>query len=117
MSGEDRGFKIVDRHGHQQFGTGGKFGSGENLGAEGLADKDGQICALADDPETFASHVVRLLREPAEAERLARAARAEVETTRDMRAITRRLAESYRDQVFQMRSRANTRTMAAKPNY
>ena len=40
------------------------------LGAEGLTDQDGGICALADDPVEFAGHVVRLLRLPEEAQSL-----------------------------------------------
>jgi glycosyltransferase involved in cell wall biosynthesis len=73
------------------------------LGAEGLADKDGEVCALADDPEAFAAHVVHLLRLPEEAEALARRARAEV-AKRDMRAMTERLVECYRAEVRRMRS-------------
>jgi len=74
-----------------------------HLGAEGLADKDGEICALADDPEGFAAHVVRLLRLPEEAEALARRARAEVVARRDMRKMTVRLVECYRAEVARMR--------------
>ncbi|MBZ5633649.1 MAG: glycosyltransferase [Acidobacteriia bacterium] len=74
-----------------------------HLGAEGLAEKDGEICALADDPEVFAAHVVRLLRLPEEAEALARRARAHVVATRDMRAMTERLVECYRAEVRRMR--------------
>ena len=73
------------------------------LGAEGLADQDGEICALADDPEDFAGHVVRLLRLPEEAEALARRARAEVVAKRDMRVMTERLVECYRAEVRRMR--------------
>jgi O-antigen biosynthesis protein len=73
------------------------------MGAEGLADKDGDICALADDPASFAAHVVHLLRHPEEAEALARRARAEVVAKRDMRVITQRLLECYRAEVGRMR--------------
>ena len=73
------------------------------MGAEGLADKDGEICALADDPEAFAGHVVRLLRHPEEAEALAQRAREEVVAKRDMRVMTERLVESYRAEVRRMR--------------
>jgi glycosyltransferase involved in cell wall biosynthesis len=76
------------------------------MGAEGLADKDGEICALADDPAAFAAHVVRLLRFPEEAEALARRARAEVVAKRDMRAMTERLVECYRAEVRRMRKDA-----------
>ena len=34
------------------------------VGAEGLATKDGEFCALSDDPAGFAGHVVALLRDP-----------------------------------------------------
>jgi len=74
-----------------------------HVGAEGLADKDGEICALADDPAAFATHVVRLLRLPEEAEALARRARADVVAKRDMRVITERLVECYRAEVRRMR--------------
>lgn len=73
------------------------------LGAEGLADKDGDLCALADNPAAFAGHVVHLLRNPEAAEALARRARAEVVATRDMRAMTERLVECYRAEVRRMR--------------
>ena len=73
------------------------------MGAEGLADKDGEICALADDPAAFAAHVVHLLRHPEEAEALAVRARAEVVAKRDMRVITERLVECYRIEVGRMR--------------
>ena len=78
------------------------------MGAEGLADKDGDICALADDPAAFAAHVVHLLRHPEEAEALARRARAEVVAKRDMRVITERLVECYRTEVGKMRKDQTT---------
>ncbi|MEO8100387.1 MAG: glycosyltransferase [Acidobacteriota bacterium] len=73
------------------------------VGAEGLADKDGEICALADDPAEFADHVVRLLQNAQEAEGLARRARAEVVAKRDMRVMTEQLLECYRAEVERMR--------------
>jgi GT2 family glycosyltransferase/glycosyltransferase involved in cell wall biosynthesis len=76
------------------------------LGAEGLADTDGEICALADDPAEFASRAVRLLRDSAGAGALAQRARAYVVATRDMRAMTERLVECYRTEVLSMRSGA-----------
>jgi GT2 family glycosyltransferase/glycosyltransferase involved in cell wall biosynthesis len=79
------------------------------MGAEGLADKDGEICALADEPAAFAGHVVRLLRHPEEAEALARHARAEVVAKHDMRAMTERLVECYRDEVRMMRKDVSPR--------
>jgi len=73
------------------------------MGAEGLADQDGEICALADDPAVFADHAVHLLRNPAEAEAMARRARAEVVAQRDIRGMTERLVECYRAEVRRMR--------------
>jgi glycosyltransferase involved in cell wall biosynthesis len=65
------------------------------LGAEGLADKDGEVCALADDPADFARHVIRLLRDNDEAIAMAERARQYVVTRRDMRRMTERLVEGY----------------------
>jgi len=73
-----------------------------------LADRDGDICALADDPAAFAAHVVQLLRHPEEAEALARRARAAVVAKRDMRVITERLMECYRAEVRRMRQDQTT---------
>jgi glycosyltransferase involved in cell wall biosynthesis len=69
------------------------------LGAEGLAAKDGDICALADSPEDFAERVVELLCEPERAAGMARRARAEVVTRRDMRGMTERMVEGYREEI------------------
>ena len=66
------------------------------VGAEGLARKDGDVCALADDPARFAERVLELFESPQVAAAMARRARAEVETNWDMAAITARLVESYR---------------------
>ena len=73
------------------------------VGAEGLARKDGEFCALADDPAEFAGHVIALLRDPERAAAMAMRARAEVEANWDMAAITRRLVESYRELVKEKR--------------
>jgi glycosyltransferase involved in cell wall biosynthesis len=74
------------------------------VGAEGLAFTDGDVCALADDPAEFASHVVELLRDRDKARGMAERARASVVATRDMRAITRRLELSYRSALLQKRA-------------
>lgn len=74
------------------------------LGAEGLADRDGEICALADQPADFARHVVELLRDPQKATALAARAREEVVTKRDMRAMTERLVAGYRAEVARKRA-------------
>jgi O-antigen biosynthesis protein len=74
------------------------------LGAEGLAAADGQICALADDPEEFAQRVLKLIENPTEASEMARRARAEVVEKRDMRAMTERLVDCYRGELRRMRT-------------
>jgi glycosyltransferase involved in cell wall biosynthesis len=72
-------------------------------GAEGLTAKNGEICALADDPESFASHILDLLRNPGKACEMAKRARAEVVAKRDMRVMTERLVDCYRAEVRRMR--------------
>ena len=74
------------------------------LGAEGLADKDGEICAMADDPRDFARHVIDLLRDPEKAAAMAARARAEVVANRDIRSMTERLVDCYRSEVVRLRS-------------
>jgi GT2 family glycosyltransferase len=66
------------------------------IGAEGLAESDGEICHLADDPAEFARSVLRLLRDREAAEAMARRARDYVVAHRDMAGMTRRLEISYR---------------------
>jgi O-antigen biosynthesis protein len=73
------------------------------LGAEGLASVDGEICALADEPEHFGQKILDLLDNPTSAEEMARRARAEVTSKRDMRVMTEGLVESYRTEVERMR--------------
>jgi GT2 family glycosyltransferase len=69
------------------------------IGAEGLAENDGEVCALADDPQAFAERVIDLLRDPEQAALMAQRAREFVVATRDMRAITARLEQSYRSAI------------------
>jgi len=76
------------------------------VGAEGLARKDGEVCALADDPAQFAARVLELFENHEAAAAMARRARAEVETNWDMAAITGSLVESYRTLREQKRARA-----------
>jgi O-antigen biosynthesis protein len=66
------------------------------LGAEGLTEKDGEICALAEDPLEFAQKIVELFDDSEKARKLACRAREQVVATRDMRVLTERLVESYR---------------------
>ncbi|HYP09154.1 MAG TPA: glycosyltransferase [Bryobacteraceae bacterium] len=73
------------------------------IGAEGLANKDGEICALADDPEAFADKVVALLSDPSSARELAARARRSVVEQRDMRTLTQKLEQNYRNEVRRKR--------------
>lgn len=74
------------------------------IGAEGLARKDSEFCALADDPALFAERVLALFADPHAAAQMARRARAEVETNWDMATITARLVDSYRELVKEKRA-------------
>jgi len=74
------------------------------LGAEGLANEDGKICALADEPGQFADRVLNLLENPARAADMAQRAREEVIAHRDMKRMTERLVESYETEIQRMRS-------------
>ena len=74
------------------------------LGAEGLTEKDGEICALAEDPAEFARKILELFDDAEKATTLACRAREQVVATRDMRVLTERLVESYREIVKQKRS-------------
>ena len=73
------------------------------LGAEGLTGKDGEICALAEEPSEFARKIVDLFDDGDKARKLACRAREQVVATRDMRVLTERLAESYRQVLKQKR--------------
>ncbi|HUI53940.1 MAG TPA: glycosyltransferase [Bryobacteraceae bacterium] len=74
------------------------------IGAEGLARKDGEFCALADDPAGFADRVLRLFEDPEAAGAMARRARSEVEARWDMAAITQKLVDGYRRLVKEKRA-------------
>ncbi len=73
------------------------------IGAEGLAEQDGEVCRLADDPEGFADRIIHVLDNPDEAARMAERARAEVVAKRDMRTMTLGLIENYRETIAGMR--------------
>jgi len=79
------------------------------VGAEGLAAKDGEFCALSDDPAGFAERVLGLFENPKAASEMAARARAEVEANWDMATLTRRLAEGYRQLVHAKRAAASPR--------
>jgi GT2 family glycosyltransferase len=66
------------------------------VGAEGLAETDGEFCRLADNPAAFSDAVLQLLEDRTEAAALARRARTEIDSHWDMAARTRKLLESYR---------------------
>jgi glycosyltransferase involved in cell wall biosynthesis len=74
------------------------------LGAEGLAEGDGEICALADQPADFARRVIDLLRDPQKAADMAARAREEVVAKRDIRGMTRRMVQGYRAEVARKRA-------------
>lgn len=76
------------------------------LGAEGLARKDGEFCALADDPAEFARKILELFDNPAAAAQMALRARKEVEENWDAAAITRKLVASYHEALAHKRGRA-----------
>ena len=75
------------------------------LGAEGLAENDGEICALADDPSEFAGKILQLLDDPERAQKMACRAREHVVATRDMRVLTENLVLTYREVVNEKRMR------------
>jgi glycosyltransferase involved in cell wall biosynthesis len=74
------------------------------IGAEGLATRDGEFCALADDAKSFAERVLWLFENPQAAADMACRARGEIEANWDMFVITRRLVEEYRDLVRKKRN-------------
>jgi GT2 family glycosyltransferase/glycosyltransferase involved in cell wall biosynthesis len=78
------------------------------VGAEGLATEDGDLCALADDPEAFSAHILELLEHPQKALQMACRARRHVVATRDMAVMTEKLIESYADAV---RAKRRTRPL------
>ncbi len=66
------------------------------LGAEGLTETDGEICALADDPDRFAAKVVALLQDPEAGAAMAERARRKVEQDWNIERMTEALMECYR---------------------
>ncbi|HSU30651.1 MAG TPA: glycosyltransferase [Bryobacteraceae bacterium] len=76
------------------------------IGAEGLATKQTGICEIADTAEEFAAAVVRLLSDDSYARELARRAREMVERDKDSRALTVRLAATYRREAERLRKGA-----------
>jgi glycosyltransferase involved in cell wall biosynthesis len=74
------------------------------LGAEGLAETDGEYCALADSPEAFAAQILELFTNQARAREMATRARDYVVQTKDMAVLTDHLVESYRAILRKKRS-------------
>lgn len=66
------------------------------IGAEGLGDRDGDACRLADTPEAFAQAVLDLFNDPASARQMAERARSLVEQERDIARMSRELELTYR---------------------
>src|SRR5581483_7591015 len=66
------------------------------LGAEGLAQRDGEYCRLADDPRAFAQAIADLLADPRGAAEMAARARQFVAAEKDIRVLAPRLVESWR---------------------
>jgi GT2 family glycosyltransferase len=85
------------------------------LGAEGLTRTDGELCALADDPATFAARIVDLFHHPEQAAEMAVRARREVEVAWDSRAATGRLIESYREVLREKRGGMAVQEQASAP--
>ena len=73
------------------------------IGAEGLTSKNGDLCALADDPAEFAQAILDLFANPTQARDMAERARVEVVKTKDMAILTRKLVDSYRQTIHRKR--------------
>ena len=71
------------------------------LGAEGLAQEDGQYCRLADDPKAFAEAIAKIFANPSEAAEMAARARRFVEAEKDTRVLAPRLVESWQKIIQQ----------------
>ena len=65
------------------------------IGGEGIDARDGEHLLVADDAEGFANAVIKLLEQPALAERLARAARSLVEARYDWQSALKELDAIY----------------------
>ncbi len=77
------------------------------IGAEGLAQEDGNVCRLADNPSEFAAAILDLFACPEKGAEMARRARADVVARKDMKIMTARLLESYRNEIERMRTNPN----------
>jgi GT2 family glycosyltransferase/glycosyltransferase involved in cell wall biosynthesis len=84
------------------------------LGAEGLSEADGELCALADDPAVFAAKILEMFRDHGKAAAMAERARREVESAWDIRTATAKLVESYREALAEKRTSTVAREAAAQ---
>jgi glycosyltransferase involved in cell wall biosynthesis len=73
------------------------------LGAEGLTDKHGDVCLLADDPNQFADQIIYLLENPQAADEMVQRAHRYVTTERDITRMTERLLDRYREVISRKR--------------
>ncbi|HUQ92069.1 MAG TPA: glycosyltransferase [Bryobacteraceae bacterium] len=85
------------------------------VGAEGLADRDGDLCMISDDPGGFADRVLQLFEQPGEARQMVARARHYVTTERDIVRMTDRLVAEYHRLVREKRGRV-TAPAASSPN-
>ena len=76
------------------------------LGAEGLCSDDGLYCRLADEPQAFAQAILGIFERPGEAAQMALRARAFIEESRGLRAMTQRLLATYSLALSQKRAAA-----------
>jgi glycosyltransferase involved in cell wall biosynthesis len=65
------------------------------IGAEGLAEEDGQFCRIANTPQAFANALSHIWSQPEEAEAMANRARRYVEQQWDAAGAAKRLADEY----------------------
>jgi len=66
------------------------------LGAEGLAEVDGEYCRLADSPDAFARSIAEIFAGPGAAAEMATRARQFVESEKNIPILASRLVESWR---------------------
>jgi GT2 family glycosyltransferase/glycosyltransferase involved in cell wall biosynthesis len=74
------------------------------LGAEGLSERDRDLCHLADDPAEFAERILHLFENRSETQAMIERARAYVTTERDIGTMATRLVLRYREGIRAKRS-------------
>lgn len=85
------------------------------VGAEGLAVRDGENLLLADTPEAFVRSVVRVLRDPALAARLAEGGRRTVEAHYNWRRVYAAWDDAYAQALAMRTSRTARRADEVDP--